>query len=50
MRNKAKQFNTKGDGSKFEDIYFDNFVGLDCVDVGSNLDVRTGFVFFLLIL
>jgi hypothetical protein len=50
MRDKTKQLNTKGSGSTFEDMYFDNFVGLDCVDVGLNLDVRTGKVLILLLL
>jgi hypothetical protein len=50
MRDKAKQLNTKEVAHKFEDMYFDNFVGLDCVDVGLNLDVGTGYVLILLIL
>ena len=41
MRDKAKQLNTKEVESKFEDMYFDNFVGLDCVDVGLNMDGGT---------
>ena len=31
-------------------MYFDNFVGLDCVDDGLNMDVGTGVVFFSFII
>jgi len=50
MRDNAKQVNTKEVARKFEDTYFDNFAGLDCVDDGLNMAVGTGVVFFLLII
>ena len=41
MRDKARQLITKKVESKLEVMYLDNFVGLDCVDVGLNMDGGT---------